>query len=447
MAKKYDLVIVGAGPAGAMAAKTAGENGLRTAILERKTNAAEIKRSDSQIFASESDYCPAEKVRNFAERPYYNRENKKMIFPINGFSVDYDGPTKNYYAWHFYAPDGKTRIAFGNYEENISRGDRGRFSFTFDKGRIIERLLKDALENGVELYTGVNVNSIEKTIDGVKVTGNSDTFEGTFVIGADGVNSRIANLMGFNKERKFYGTTSTLSFYITGFKHSQSEACITPIFFKPNAPLSTSFFILPSPYAKNEYWMGSSSQEEFEYITRKSVFSGWFPDVKVRQVHSAIMSMWSPVAEPYKDNVLLAGDSAWFGEAEITGSMMCGWKAANSVTVALKDNMPNREGVLDYLEWWKKSYPAFEDYKNFMMLSCFRLIFSERELNYLFSLFRSPLRSSFSPFKIVRLVKQALEPLMPKIKEEEPSVFEKLKMLEVDNIDKILLDIRNKMSQ
>ena len=45
MAKKYDLVIVGAGPAGLMAAKTAGEYGLKVALLERKRDIAEIRRS------------------------------------------------------------------------------------------------------------------------------------------------------------------------------------------------------------------------------------------------------------------------------------------------------------------------------------------------------------------------------------------------------------------
>jgi digeranylgeranylglycerophospholipid reductase len=446
MTKRYDVVIAGAGPAGAMAAKAAGENGLKTVVLERRTNPARVKRSDSQIFASESYGSPTEKARNFAERAYYNFNNKKIIFPVNGFTVDYDGPTRDYYAWHFYAPDGKTRLEFGNYEENLNKGAEGRLFFTFDKGRVIDGLLKDAVRNEVDLVTGVNVDGIEKTTQGVKVTGNGDTYEGTFVIGADGINSRVANLMGFNKERTFYGSGSVLSFYLTGIKIHQSEACITPIYFKPNALIASSFFILPSPYADDEYWMGSRSLEEFEYVTTKSAFSDWFPNVKVREVQSAVMSLWSPVSEPYKNNVLLVGDSAWYGEAEITGSIMCGWKAANAVTVALKDNMPDREGVLDYIEWWKKSYPEFEDYRNFMMLSPFRIIFSEKELIYLFSLIKSPLPTP-SPFKIVRLVKQALEPMMSQIKDEMPSAFEKLKMLEVDTIDKLLLEIKNKMLQ
>ena len=38
MAKKYDVIVVGAGPAGFLAAKAAGENGFEVALLERKSD-------------------------------------------------------------------------------------------------------------------------------------------------------------------------------------------------------------------------------------------------------------------------------------------------------------------------------------------------------------------------------------------------------------------------
>ncbi len=45
MAKEYDLIVVGAGPAGLMAARTAGEYGLKVALIERKSIITDINRA------------------------------------------------------------------------------------------------------------------------------------------------------------------------------------------------------------------------------------------------------------------------------------------------------------------------------------------------------------------------------------------------------------------
>ena len=117
-------------------------------------------------------------------------------------------------------------------------------------------------------------------------------------------------------------------------------------------------------------------------------------------------------------------------------AMMCGWKAANSIAIALRDGKINRDGVKDYIEWWQRSYPDFFDYRKFLMLLLFYSgFFTAPELNYLFGFFKQPLRSTLNPFLIASLIKKAAQPLMPQILEEMPSLAEKLSMLEIENIN------------
>ena len=50
MKKLYDVVVVGAGPCGALAARIAAENGLDVAMLERKTDVSVIRRGLYRMF-------------------------------------------------------------------------------------------------------------------------------------------------------------------------------------------------------------------------------------------------------------------------------------------------------------------------------------------------------------------------------------------------------------
>ncbi len=98
MAELYDVLIVGAGPAGAMAAKIAGENGLKAAIIERKTDISAIRRICTMIVNVDEE--------NVGDILTYSHKTKRFIFPHNGFSFKYDGPTRNVYGFHIITPGG-----------------------------------------------------------------------------------------------------------------------------------------------------------------------------------------------------------------------------------------------------------------------------------------------------------------------------------------------------
>ena len=73
----------------------------------------------------------------------------------------------------------------------------------------------------------------------------------------------------------------------------------------------------------------------------------------------------------------------------------------------------------------------------------FTLIFSKEELVYLYNLIDKPLYPTINPCLAVGVFKEALGPMMSRIEGEMPSAAEKLRLLHVDNVDKILAHFKS----
>jgi len=108
---KYDVIVVGGGPGGLMAAKTAAENGLKVLLVERKKELTRINRACLQIlylkWVSPDGYIEPVNIE-------LSPDKTRLHFPVPGCYVDYSGPLKPYCNAIWISPSGYRVYPFKN---------------------------------------------------------------------------------------------------------------------------------------------------------------------------------------------------------------------------------------------------------------------------------------------------------------------------------------------
>jgi len=427
MKKGYDLIVIGAGPAGLTAAKVAAENGLSVAVLERKGTVHEILRMCGMMLVTLSG-------NYMGERIVYNEEQGLFCFPYHGFSLPYHGPSKDFFSWEIHSPSGET-IIFGDYTANIQKGKAGRASAVYDKRCFLRGLAEECEKRGVHIFTRSNVIEVSKQGEGVWVrTAEGKTLKAVFAIAADGRTSRTARVMGLNKNRGFYGSVTSLGYEMTNLSLPHPYALYQPLIQSGDPPMLA--FIVPraQDHEGDDVWLvmitnvSPSSDHEaiFNHFTTASRFAPWFKNARRVKRCGVTGNIYAPLFHPYKDNVLFAGDAGWCQEAEMTGAVMCGWKAAHTVTFAMKEKLYNEEGVQPYLSWWKTYHLDKLDYNVFLKNLLMPLLCSDSEIDYLFSKVQETLPTLLDPYEVPTHMGKALAKIIPTIKKEKPGLLEKI---------------------
>jgi len=436
MTKSFDVAVVGAGPGGLMAARTAARQGLSVALLERNDAIAPVKRGCAMVLLTLNEpYFGEEKI-------YLDREKGELTFRSYGFSVPYTGPSRDMFSWHILSPGG-SRVQFGSTPDGISAGEDARTSSVHDKGLLLSGLLKECRQLGVTIITGVNVTGTEKCGEKVRVLSDRDPVEAPFVIAADGANSRLAQTTRANRDRLYYGLMKIQGAKITGVNGFDANT-----FYSFVAGSENPSYSVLVPMAVQEEGSFQAFSVDFDpagdvagkldFLLSGSHFADSFKNASIVERTSAIENIFSPMQTPYHDQVVFVGDAAWCQEMEITPAMMCGWQAANSVASALNNNCISGDGIAGYLDWWDKTCLATHDYRDYLRNYAMCFLLSNDELDFLLSRVNTVLPAIFNPYRAFSLLGPALAESMDTIARERPGLAAKMQTFATASLETLM---------
>ncbi|MBE6072452.1 MAG: NAD(P)/FAD-dependent oxidoreductase [Clostridium butyricum] len=413
----FDLAIIGAGPAGLMAAKTAAELGLKVVLVEKNKDFKQLRRACSAQFIMDDGY----------ENELLKVEEGKLIFEKNKFSVNYTGDLVEVKNKYYKSPKGH-RIHFALPGEKA-------FALKFDKRKLLDDLYKECEELGVDIRmkTIACGGSDNGDMVNVKVIKDKQTsiINAKKLIIAEGVNAKLTGMFGFNKGRMHFATAFSVKYFmegITGIEPNSWNLFYGRVYHS-NAPV----IIGPSLHGDNIMEVTISGHKDmrpdviFEKVIKDSPLKENFKNAKLIDKQGCPVKAFASLKTPYKDNVIVIGDSAAFVEVETQGALMCGYHAAN----AIKEELEGKNGFEKYSDWWKDSFEFNND--DYLLVSQgYALVptYTDDELDYLFGLVEGEvLEGTYSQYKTPKLIWGSILAHKEKIIAERPEIYSKIEKM------------------
>ena len=369
----FDVAIIGAGPAGLLAAKTAAQRGLKVALVEKRSDVSQITRACCQQLVMDEGYAG----------DTVSVEDGGIFFQRGGFGVPYAGPTFNVGKKYYISPGGR-RICFAH-------TDGRPLAVQFDKGRLLQGLWHSCARAGVELMP--ETTAWDGSDDGEKVTvqlthrGRRSAIDARKVLLADGVNSRMAEALGMNQGRTHFVTTQCVIYLLEGVEDTEPQAMKS---FMGNVYQSRAPIIL-YPYfndptrarmciARNKTQL---TADVYAYARDKAALAPYLKNARIVKATGCGVRAYSSMQQPCRGNVLAIGDAAAFVEVETQGALMCGFYAATAVFRELN----GQPGFVQYTQWWQRSF-EFNGKDALRVAQGYALVpaYSDDELDYLFGL-------------------------------------------------------------
>lgn len=359
--KNYDLVVVGAGPAGLMAARTATRDGLKVLLVEKRKKISQVRRYCSQLIrvgqgGFSSDKRPTDREIKSTFVTFEIDYGHCVIHLKNleeDVSLDYRGMLGTYHNETLVSPSG--------YSFNTKESNEHIYGFQIDKGSMLTGLLDECIQAGCEVRSNTQCMDIDDTPQGVSIKVKSgstnDTLQAGRIILADGAFSSLVEKLGFNEGRAEGGPTLKFLTYILDrvdipFPESRYLQLCAPSVHPGQINLGL--------WTHSAFHLGVSAPiftriklpDLLEHVMKDSPFAPWFASSKVIDKLGCNMALRPAIWEPARGNVICCGDNAAFAETGIKGALGCGYSGAKTSKTALEGG----DGNNHYNDLWQHAF-------------------------------------------------------------------------------------------
>jgi len=324
--REYDLIVVGAGPAGSSAAYAAAKNGIKVALLEKEENVAQTVRTSGVTWI---DYA-----KEF------------------GIPEDCYNPIRTY---NFCSPN-----------NTVSITDNKPKAAVLDVRKTYRFLADMAKKNGAEIFVNTNVTNViteNGSIVGVKASSSNSEmiFHARMLIDASGFQSAVSKSLGLVKQWERFGVGAEYEAEVENIKSDTWWLMVGQMY----SPAGYAWIF---PLGKNIVRIGvgvgkpesdvDPTQRLDELIEKGAGPIKDLGKITKKEFHYGLIPNEGLSRKTVYDNLILVGDTAGMANPlvleGIRYAIKYGRVAGDVASKAIKSGDTSEKALQYYEETWKK---------------------------------------------------------------------------------------------